>query len=114
LTQESVSVYLCEGQPSYWRNDLKQTLVTILALGFLCAHARAADASAAKPNILLICVDDLKPLLGCYGDTRVKTPNIDRLAARGVVFERAFCNQAVCAPSRNSLMTGLRPQRIGI
>ncbi len=91
-----------------------QTLVMMLALGFLCAHTRAADAPAAKPNILLICVDDLKPLLGCYGDTRVKTPNIDRLAARGVLFERAFCNQAVCAPSRNSLMTGLRPQRIGI
>lgn len=67
-----------------------------------------------RPNVLLICVDDLKPLLGCYGDTRVKTPNIDRLAARGVLFELAFCNQAVCAPSRNSLMTGMRPQRLGI
>ena len=61
----------------------------------------ALTASAAdKPNVLLICVDDLKPLLGCYGDTRVKSPSIDRLAARGVLFERAFCNQAVCAPSR--------------
>lgn len=77
--------------------------------------AGALTASAAtKPNVLLICVDDLKPLLGCYGDTRVKTPNIDRLAARGVLFERAFCNQAVCAPSRNALMTGLRPSSIGI
>ncbi len=65
-------------------------------------------------NVLLICVDDLKPVLGCYGDQRVKTPNIDRLAKRGVLFERAFCNQAVCAPSRNALMTGLRPQTIGI
>ena len=75
----------------------------------------ALTASAAdKPNVLLICVDDLKPLLGCYGDTRVKSPSIDRLAARGVLFERAFCNQAVCAPSRNSLMTGRRPTSIGI
>jgi iduronate 2-sulfatase len=71
-------------------------------------------AAPSKPNVLFICVDDLKPLLGCYGDTRVKSPNIDRLAARGVLFEKAYCNQAVCAPSRNALMTGLRPTTLGI
>ncbi len=71
-------------------------------------------ASAAQKNVLMICVDDLKPLLGCYGEPTIKTPNMDRLAARGVLFERAFCNQAVCAPSRNALMTGLRPTTIGI
>lgn len=70
--------------------------------------------AAAKPNVLLICVDDLKPLLGCYGDTLVKSPNIDRLAERGVLFEKAYCNQAVCSPSRNALLTGLRPQSLGI
>jgi len=70
--------------------------------------------AAAKPNVLLICVDDLKPLLGCYGDTIVKSPNIDRLAKRGVLFEKAFCNQAVCSPSRNALMSGLRSQTLGI
>jgi iduronate 2-sulfatase len=69
---------------------------------------------AARPNVLLVCVDDLKPLLGCYGDKIVKSPNIDRLAARGVLFEKAFCNQAVCSPSRNALTTGLRPQTLGI
>ena len=78
---------------------------------FVCASPGFA---AEKPNVLLICVDDLKPLLGCYGDTRVKSPNIDRLATRGVLFERAFANQAVCAPSRNSLMTGQRPTTLGI
>lgn len=79
----------------------------------LAAPAFAAEPSR-KPNVLLICVDDLKPVLGCYGDTLVRTPNIDRLAARGVRFDRAYCNQAVCSPSRNSLLTGRRPQTLGI
>jgi iduronate 2-sulfatase len=74
----------------------------------------ASQQTAARPNVLLICVDDLKPLLGCYGDPLAKSPNIDRLAARGLRFERAYCNQAVCAPSRNALLTGMRPQTLGI
>lgn len=93
--------------------------------GFFCAVALAAallvgrplcaaEAAARKPNVLLICVDDLKPLLGCYGDKAVQTPNLDRLAARSVIFDRAYCNQAVCAPSRNSLMLGVRPSTLGI
>lgn len=85
-------------------------LVCILVLVASVAEVAAAD----KPNVLLICVDDLKPLLGCYGDQVVKSPNIDRLAARGMRFDRAYCNQAVCAPSRNALLTGLRPQTVGI
>ncbi|MGC3966105.1 MAG: sulfatase-like hydrolase/transferase [Pirellulales bacterium] len=74
----------------------------------------AAAAEPTKPNVLLICVDDLKPILGCYGDKLVKTPNIDRLAARGLLLESAYCNQAVCSPSRNALLVGLRPQTLGI
>lgn len=87
----------------------------ILFLTFVLAVLSRIDAAPApKPNVLLICVDDLKPLLGCYGDKRVHSPNIDRLAKRGVLFERAYCNQAVCAPSRNALMTGVRPTSMGI
>jgi iduronate 2-sulfatase len=71
-------------------------------------------AMAAPPNVLFICVDDLKPVLGCYGDAVAKTPNIDRLAGRGLRFDAAYCNQAVCSPSRNALMTSLRPQTLGI
>jgi iduronate 2-sulfatase len=74
----------------------------------------AAERTSTKPNVLLICVDDLKPVLGCYGDKLIESPNIDRLAKRGVLFERAYCNQAVCAPSRNALMIGVRPTTLGI
>lgn len=73
-----------------------------------------ASANSQPPNVLMICVDDLKPLIRCFGDPHAKTPNIDRLAARAVRFERAYCNQAVCSPSRNALMTSLRPQTLGI
>jgi iduronate 2-sulfatase len=74
----------------------------------------AADKAAKGPNVLLLCVDDLKPALGCYGDPLAKTPNIDRLAARGMRFDRAYCNQAVCAPSRYNLMLGSRSTSLGL
>ena len=64
---------------------------------------------AAKPNVLFIAIDDLRPELGCYGVKEIKTPGIDALAASGVTFHRAYCQLAVCNPSRVSLLTGLRP-----
>jgi arylsulfatase A-like enzyme len=67
-----------------------------------------------KPNVLFIIVDDLKPILGCYGDPFVKTPNIDRFAKEGVVFTNAYCQQAVCGPSRASFLTGMRPDYTGV
>jgi arylsulfatase A-like enzyme len=84
------------------------TILAALASSVLFLQA------SAKPNILFIAVDDLKPDLGCYGKAIVKTPNFDRLAAMGVVFTNNHCNQAVCGPSRASLMTGLRPDRTGV
>ncbi len=60
-------------------------------------------------NVLFIAVDDLRPEAGCYGARHMHTPNIDALAARGTVFTKAYCQQAVCSPSRTSILTGLRP-----
>lgn len=89
--------------------------ILLAALCGLCVPAgQEGPPGGKKPNVLLICVDDLKPAIGCFGDVFARTPNIDRLARRGVRFDRAYCNQAVCSPSRNSLMTGLRPQTLGI
>ena len=67
-----------------------------------------------KHNVLMIAIDDLKPLLNCYGETGVKTPNIDRLAQQGIVFTKAYCQWAVCGPSRASIMSGQTPDGTGI
>lgn len=72
------------------------------------AHAKE------KPNILFIAVDDLRPELGCYGSTVAKSPNLDALAREGLLFQRAYCQQAICSPSRASLMCGARPDTIGV
>jgi len=71
--------------------------------------SNAYSQQKTKPNILFIGIDDLKPILGCYGNTQIKTPNIDRLAKMGTVFMSNYCQQAVCGPTRASLMTGKRP-----
>ncbi|MEX2173377.1 MAG: sulfatase [Pirellulaceae bacterium] len=81
----------------------------LIALGLIGSSPVAAQDAAQRPNVLFIAVDDLRPDLGCYGHPEAKTPHIDALASRGMVFRRAYCQQAVCSPTRTSLLTGLRP-----
>jgi len=79
------------------------------ALAWPELRSAAAPATRGRPNILFIAVDDLRPELGCYGRDYIKSPDIDRLAKAGMLFNRAYCQQAVCSPSRSSLLTGTRP-----
>ena len=88
-------------------NAIKNKLLIVLLT--LLVAAPVFSQQKAKPNILFIAIDDLKPILGCYGDKLIKTPNIDRLAKKGTVFMRNYVQQAVCGPTRASLMTGKRP-----
>ena len=89
-------------------------MIVGLVLTTLVVMSSGFSRAAGKPNVLLILVDDLKPTLGCYGESAAKTPNIDRLAARGLRFDMAYCNQAVCAPSRFTLMLGSHSTSTGL
>ena len=70
-------------------------------------------AAPVRPNVLLLCVDDLRPEIGCFGAKGMRTPHIDALASRGVRFSGAHCSIAICGPSRAAFLTGLRPETTG-
>lgn len=91
---------------------MKLSSLTFVLL--LIPGAAACAADARRPNVLFLMSDDLNNMLGCYGDPLAKTPHLDRLAARGVRFDRAYCAFPLCGPSRNSLLTGLYPNSTGI
>ena len=81
---------------------------------WLLLQSSVAAQSAKARNVLFLISDDLNTVLSCYGAPGVRTPNIDRLAQRSVLFRRAYCTFPLCGPSRNSLLTGLYPNSTGI
>ena len=87
--------------------------VTSLLLSLLFLSTCIAKP-AQKPNVLFIAIDDLRTDLNCYGNSQIHSPNIDQLAQVGTLFERAYCQQAVCNPSRSSMLTGLRLDTLNI
>ena len=92
----------------------RSTCLAVL-LGAAAAAASSKKKQKKKPvNVLWLLVDDLRPQLGAYGQRETQTPRLDALAREGVVFERAYCQLSVCAPSRNSFMTGRRPDSLRV
>jgi len=89
-------------------------VLSLAAVLLLTAGPMAAASAAQKLNVLLIISDDLRDTVGCYGNAAVKTPNLDRLAARGVRFDRMYAQYPVCNPSRTSFLTGLRCEQTGV
>src|SRR5262245_33081736 len=110
------------------RSSLKEMRKPIKCYGLVAAAVLASSLFAThflagaeaimpspKPNVLFIAVDDLNHWVGYLGrNQQARTPNIDRLAARGVAFTRAYCAAPVCNPSRAALMSGLRPSTTGV
>jgi len=95
---------------------MRNIYIGILVLLAACSapEKEVGNSEERDKNVLFIIVDDLNSTLGCYDHPVVKTPNIDRLASQGIRFDNAYCNFAVCGPSRGSLMTGLRPENLNI
>jgi iduronate 2-sulfatase len=87
---------------------MRKLFVAIFIAFFSCCHV------TGRPNVLFIAIDDLRPELGCYGSPIAKSPVLDALVADGLRFNRAYCQQAICSPSKASLMTGARPDTIRV
>ena len=99
----------------FTRRDFLSTSLKTGAAAFTTSLIPNLNITAqGRYNVLFIMVDDLRPMLGCYGHSEMHTPNIDRLAERGTLFNRAYCQVPLCNPSRTSLLTGLRPSTTNI
>ena len=91
---------------------MKKSLLNIVLVPLaLTSITASVYADGRKMNVLFISVDDMNNDLGCYGHPLVKSPNIDRIASKGIAFANAYCQFPLCSPSRSSVLTGLRPDR---
>lgn len=90
---------------------MRVSYIAKMAILFIVSILATQNATAKKPNVLFIAVDDLRPTLGAYGNKKVISPNIDELASKGIVFENAYASVPTCGASRASLLTGIRPTR---
>ena len=99
----------------FTRRDFLSTSLKAGTAAFTTALLPKSQVNAKRQyNVLFIVVDDLRPLLGCYGHPEIHTPNIDALADQGTLFNRAYCQNPLCHPSRTSMLTGLRPETTGV
>ncbi|WP_299184055.1 sulfatase [uncultured Aquimarina sp.] len=96
--------------------QIHRIILIFLVLTVSCKSNEKSDKEniKKKPNILFIAIDDLRPEIGAYGSDIAVTPNLDKLASEGLLFNRAYCQEAICSPSRASLMTGARPETINV
>jgi len=88
-------------------------LTAVLLVALLPQMTASADVPQARPNILWITSEDNGPALGCYGDAYAQTPNLDALAARGMIYLHCWSNAPVCAPARTAIITGVYPTSTG-
>jgi arylsulfatase A-like enzyme len=122
ISAGDTKLYLVNGEEPMTSSDASYTMNTKVHFTELGAADFASNVVAVidpiinppKPNILFIAIDDMNPIVGAYGNPLIQTPNMDALAARGMLFENAHCQWAVCGPSRASLMLGLMPEQTGV